>query len=223
MKLLGTSSYKTQKGESAGYLTGILYLISSDASGTDLCPGASPECRKFCLLTAGRGVMQNVIDGRMRKTRLFLDHREEFKTQLRDDIRAIVRQAARENMTPCVRLDGTSDAVAVECYDIMREFPHVQFYDYTKIASKFTRERPANYHLTFSRSETNEKTALRLLARGENVAVVFANTLPETWHGFRVINGDTNDLRFLDDKNVVVGLTAKGRARGKENGFVVHV
>jgi hypothetical protein len=35
------------------------------------------------------------------------------------------------------------------------------------------------------------------------------------------INGDENDLRFLDPKGVVVGLTAKGKAKSDTSGFVV--
>jgi len=56
--------------------------------------------------------------------------------------------------------------------------PDVQFYDYTKstrraIAHAFG-DMPANYHLTFSRSECNDRDALNVLARGGNVAVVFS-------------------------------------------------
>ena len=46
---------------------------------------------------------------------------------------------------------------------------------------------------------------------GGNVAVVFRNQLPKTWKGYEVVNGDSNDLRFLD-KGVVVGLI-EGMAR----------
>jgi hypothetical protein len=47
-----------------------------------------------------------------------------------------------------------------------------------------------------------------LLKRGFNVAMVF-DKLPETYKGFKVINGDLDDLRFLDEKNVIVGLKYK--------------
>jgi hypothetical protein len=81
---------------------------------------------------------------------------------------------------------------------------------------------PSNYSLTFSRSETNETQCLEVLKRGGNVAVVFrSKTLPTHWNGFKVINGDENDLRFLDPKGVVVGLTAKGKAKSDTSGFVV--
>ena len=55
---------------------------------------------------------------------------------------------------------------------------------------------------------------------GGNVAAVF-NKLPESWNNFTVIDGDENDLRYLDYKNVVVGLVAKGKAKKDTSGFVI--
>jgi len=52
------------------------------------------------------------------------------------------------------------------------------------------------------------------------VAVVF-DKLPETWHGFKVIDGDDDDLRYLDMGGVVIGLKAKGKAKQDTSGFVV--
>jgi hypothetical protein len=59
-----------------------------------------------------------------------------------------------------------------------------------------------------------------VLAMGGNVAVVFRNQLPKTWKGYEVVNGDSNDLRFLDKQGVVVGLIEKGMAKKDETGFV---
>jgi hypothetical protein len=87
---------------------------------------------------------------------------------------------------------------------------------FTKDAQKF----PSNYHLTFSRSEHNDKKCEMVLAMGGNVAVVFRNQLPKTWKGYEVVNGDDTDLRFLDKKGVVVGLIEKGMAKKDETGFV---
>jgi hypothetical protein len=53
------------------------------------------------------------------------------------------------------------------------------------------------------------------------MAVVFRDKLPKTFRGLRVINGDADDLRFLDPKGVVVGLKAKGKAKRDTSGFVI--
>ena len=39
--------------------------------------------------------------------------------------------------------------------------------------------------------------------------MVFRNTPPETYKGYKVINGDLHDMRFTDPKNVIVGLKEK--------------
>ena len=72
-----------------------------------------------------------------------------------------------------------------------------------------------------SRSETNENKVLPLVSKS-NVAVVFKD-VPSTYKGLKVINGDIHDLRFLDESNVIIGLTAKGKARKDKSGFVVEV
>jgi len=55
---------------------------------------------------------------------------------------------------------------------------------------------------------------------GFNVAVVFQEQ-PETYLGVKVISGDEHDLRFLDASGVVVGLTAKGKAKRDTSGFTI--
>ena len=57
-----------------------------------------------------------------------------------------------------------------------------------------------------------------------SVAVVFSTkALPKTYLGVEVFNGDETDLRFLDPKNSVIGLYAKGKAKKDKTGFVVQV
>ena len=85
--------------------------------------------------------------------------------------------------------------------------------------------RPANYHLTFSRSEANEANCRRALAAGQNVTVVFRKPpFPTKFWGYPVIDGDQNDLRFLDPAPCIVALKAKGTgARRDTTGFVLSV
>ena len=138
-----------------------------------------------------------------------------------------------------------------EKFGIMERFPNIQFYDYTKNfvrAMDHAKGRlPGNYHLTFSRSEENEARCLNVLDAGGNVAVVFGikspNSkqvakaerepdyaeqfkLPTEWMGYKVIDGDKTDLRFLDPKTrpgVVVGLRTKGNAfKDDTSGFIVR-
>lgn len=218
---------KTKKGTKEGFLTGILYLAPSDESGAiNVCAHASAGCRAACLFTAGRGAMSNVRNARIRKTLWFKNDRAAFMAQLAEDIRFLCKKAAKDGMIPAVRLNGTSD-LPWENLGIFEQFPTVQFYDYTKHFKRMFSESPAqnvpNYHLTFSRSETNDSTAQLVAQTGKNVAVVFSSkNYPATFYGLPVIDGDKNDLRFLDPRPCVVGLYAKGLAKKDASGFVVQ-
>jgi len=228
MKLLSVSNTKTRKGEAQGYLTFILHLAPGKLSGFQVCPGASKGCLSACLNTAGRGRFNPVQDARVRKTRKLFEDRAGFMGELVGDIESAERKANRGGMVPVFRLNGTSDIrwETIPCTrdgerfpNVMEAFPHLTFYDYTKLPNR--RNIPANYHLTFSRSESNENRLAGVVRRGLNVAVVFAGDLPETYRGLPVVSGDDTDLRFLDPKGCIVGLTAKGEAKGDTSGFVV--
>jgi hypothetical protein len=224
VKLLTIGNTKTTKGEAMGYLTFIMHLAPSTLSGYNTCPMASVGCASACLNTSGRGRFTTTQEARIRKTKWFFESRDSFMVQLVKDIQAAIRKATREGMTPVFRLNGTSDIrwenVSVGGFrNVMEMFPSVQFYDYTKLTNR--RDIPANYHLTFSRSEMNEIDALRMLTEHKmNVAVVF-ETLPEKWAGVKVIDGTETDLRFLDEECVIVGLVAKGKAKKDTSGFTI--
>lgn len=223
MKLLSLGNTKTVKGEKMGYQTYILHLAPARLSGYQVCPMASAGCAAACLNTAGRGRFTRTQEARIRKTRWFFEDRGAFMAQLVKDIAAAIRKSDRENMIPVIRLNGTSDLrwedqPVLGYGNVMELFSAVQFYDYTKLVNR--KDLPTNYHLTFSRSEENENNAEAMLALGFNVAAVFQK-LPATYLGVPVISGDDTDLRFLDPKGVVVGLTAKGKAKKDGSGFVV--
>ena len=215
---------KTIKGQKKGYKTAILYLAPSTQSGFQVCPMASEGCKKACLYTAGHGAFNNVQQGRINKTRWFIQERNTFMEQLTKEITNFIKNATRKGFIPCIRLNGTSD-ISWEATGIFKEFPQVQFYDYTKIykrALKYVNgQYPSNYHLTYSLNEDNYQEAFDILLKGGNISAVFRNELPQTYKGYKVINADETDLRFTDDNNVIAGLMAKGKAKKDYSGFVL--
>ena len=219
MKLLTTKNYKTEKGLAFGYSTAILHLAPFTLSGKNVCPKASNGCAKACLNTSGHGRYAMVQNARKNRTLRFFNDKTQFEMDLIADIKTVVRRAGKNGLIPTVRINGTSDLPTL-AIKTAKLFPDVQFYDYTKIAKTFEKELPKNYHLTFSRSETNEGECLELLKKGVNVAMVF-KSMPKTYKGFEVVSGDDSDLRFLDKKGVIVGLSAKGRAKHDTSGFVI--
>ena len=91
-----------------------------------------------------------------------------------------------------------------------------------KRALKFVSGKlPKNYHITYSLNEDNKKQAFDILKRGGNISVVFRKSLPTQFNGYKVVNADTNDLRFLDPYNSIAGLVAKGKAKNDFSGFVL--
>lgn len=227
MKLLsvGTNA-KTVKGDkSSEYLTAIMYLSphKNNKKQVNLCPKASVGCAAACLYTAGRGKFSNVQEARTKKSEWFISDREGFLQQLHKELLDFSRYARLRGKRPAVRLNGTSD-VLWERYVDMTLYPEIQFYDYSKWKPE-DRKPVGNYDITYSRAEdTSDAEVKRVLKKNVNMTVVFRSdvTLPTSFLGYKVINGDTTDLRFLDTKGVVVGLQAKGDAKKDTSGFVIQ-
>ena len=258
---------KTVKGQKQGYMTAVLYLQPS----SKLCPSASKGCLKACLNTAGRGGLSRVQDARRKKTQYFMTDRQGFMFQLDDEILKFINKASKRGLIPVVRLNGTSDIdwTTIEIKrkilrhgmfggfkgkyttheNIFEAFPGVQFYDYTKRLDVLRQSKLIpNYHLTFSRNESNQSDCSDAIQMGFNVAVVYSKDalkqlkhLAQGWladsEGF--IDGDAHDLRFLNlpaltfphhrskTENLsslgrIIMLSAKGKARKDQSGFAVQ-
>lgn len=225
MKLLSANNTKIKKGEKLGWKTLGLSLAPASLSGKQLCPHRSKGCELACLNTAGMGVFSNVQEARIKKSKFLIQQRETFLAALNKEIANAERTATRRGGKLAIRLNVLSDLPWQNLID-MNKFSGVQFYDYTPNPQRMIQflrgELPKNYHLTFSRKENNQAVVELIASMGGNVAVVF-DKLPDTYLGKRVIDGDDTDLRFLDDKNVVVGLKAKGKGKKDDSGFVVKV
>ena len=225
---------KTVKGETLGFLTGILYLAPATTTKWNTCSMAAiAGCDKACLYTAGRGAMSNVAQGRINKTIWFFTERNSFMQQLAKNVRSLKVKAKNKQLTLLIRLNGTSDirwetvgftdADGTEYVNIFEAFPEVQFYDYTKIANR--KDIPANYDLTFSYSgvEGFQPFVEKAQSSGMRMAVVFRKVedIPQTFRGIPVVSGDQSDVRHLDEQGVIVALYAKGKAKLDQSGFVV--
>jgi hypothetical protein len=230
MKLLTTANTKIRKGEKLGFQTFGIHLAPANLSGFNVCKDASVGCAASCLNTAGMGVFSNVQIARIEKTRLFFKDKALFLSRLFKEITAAIKSAKKKELTATFRLNLTSDLpwekIKLHGVSILELFPEATFYDYTKSPERMTAflagEMPKNYHLTFSRSETNGAIAESILKSGGNVAMVFRKSLPAQYLGADVINGDETDLRFLDGAGKIIGLVEKGKAKKDESGFVIE-
>lgn len=235
IKLLSIdTNAKTVKGQSEGYLTGILYIAPANLSGYNTCALAEKAgCINACLNTAGLGgVYSSIQNARIAKAKLFFEDRNTFMHNIVLDISSLITKASKKGFIPLVRLNGTSDIKwenvgfnfgGVDYKNIFEFFPDIQFYDYTKIPNRDN--LPDNYDLTYSYSGvlSYQKYLDIAIAKGMRIAAVFRTekNIPKRFRGMDCIPGDNTDIRHIEPKGVIVALYAKGKAKKDYSGFVI--
>ena len=226
----------------------------NDIQKLTTCP-QSAICESLCL---GETSGQNLLyggDGQFRsgprmsqylKTEAMVQHPEEFAVKLASEIELFRKNAAKEDYQATVRLNVTSDFNPDVFEALIKAFPEVMFYDYTKLN---TLSISPNHHLTYSSTGasqvvggklvfnpfSNWNAMVKKLNRGLNVAMAFTdrNDMPsfvvdgKTGQRFGVWNGDNYDARFLDPKRPdgigwIVGLTNKDRTTKPEMAAEAH-
>lgn len=195
-----------------------------NSKGENLCKFSTKECRALCLNTAGRAAFSSVQTARKYKTDFYVNHKDLFIKKLYEELEKINKKGEK-----ClVRLNVVSDVnwyqeFKSKGYDL-GVFKNIIFYAYTKDPFQIEANVLDNQHFTFSYSGGNWNWCEKFLKeKRANVAVVFKNSLPSVWRGYKVINGDLSDERVSDEKGVIVGLkykVAKGTPYQK-NKFVV--
>ena len=203
----------------------------SESRPVNVCPRASAGCESACLNSSGRGAFDSVQRARQIRHAFVLQHARHAGVLMGSEIRRAVARHGAGNVT--FRFNVVSD------YRVEFVMPGalaalqragVRVYDYTAY-SPADREPVHGYALTYSAKEpeyTPDASLVEILAAGGNVAMPFAvrkgDALPESWHGFRVIDGDVSDDRTDDPRGVVVGLRPKGAAGAADvSGFVRKV
>lgn len=210
-----------------------IYLASADLSGYNVC-AYSKYCKDNCLMGSGRNRINRLAGGndidrsRITKTRLFFANREVFMRLMCHEIGLEKKRAELIGNEFSIRINATSDLnprlFVLNGKNILDIYKNVMIYDYTKVPKHLglLKQYP-NYDITWSidGSQDNLKIGLDYMERGGRVAVVFGSeTLPKTWRGYKVIDGDLYDFRYKDG-NVVVGLKFKRTAENYVDGRFV--
>ena len=224
---MASASAKLSKNEVKSF---ILYLAAASQNnfGINICPKASIGCTKACLFTAGRGKFNNVKTARIEKTDFMLFDPAKFYKKLAAEI--MYNSTLAFDQKIAFRLNGTSD---INHYKQLKRYANLDintlpnnviFYEYTKNLNmaKSIKKEFSRVHITFSKSESNWYECIEALEHGFNVAAVF-NEVPDSYKGYKVIDGDLSDERFNDQKWVIVGLKAKGEAKNDKTGFVINI
>jgi hypothetical protein len=196
------------------------------------------ECTALCLNESGMNRMnmrnEMINEGRIKKTKLFFEERDFFTNWMISEITSAKNKAEKLGYKFSIRLNNTSD-ISPEMFklkidgkekNLMEIFPDTMFYDYTKVPSRhLLLNKYKNYDLTFSFSGENFTDCINMLDKNVRVAVVFKKNLPDTFWGRKVIDGDAYDMRYHDEKDVIVGLKYKitRKRPDKESRFVVSL
>jgi hypothetical protein len=215
------NSAKHEKAYHYNEMVYTIYLAPAKSSGYEVCPGRTAECTAACLNMSGRNIMdvgREVINGsRIKKTKLIFEEKEFITRWIIDEITAAKAKAEKQGFRFSVRLNNTSDISPEDFYitdngvrlNLLEIFSDVQFYDYSKISSRIhLMNKYDNYDITYSFNGHNWESCEIMLKNNVRVCVVF-DKVPESYMGYKVINADLYDMRYLDPTNVICGVKFK--------------
>jgi len=189
-----------------------------------LCPARwLADCAEDCLRSSGRGIQQNVIDGRQARTNLWHSDRDAFLSTLKRELHNFIRLCGRQNVVPVTRLNVLSDIPWENYLDFEDEFRTLFSYDYTKLPARLGKT-PSNYRLMFSYSKAPgfQNQVKRALEHRVPITAVFRGGLPATFLGRPVYDGDVSDIANLEQIDSIIGLRVKGhQAKRSESPFII--
>ena len=194
----------------------------------NLCVGSTRGCRAVCLTHSGRLGLSASQRAAFVRSIMWQQHRPQFQAILEHEIRKFVTSCADQ---PVVRVYGTHDGnIDDDLPGLTDTFPEVIFNDYTKIDQPVGWVRDNVYRCKSATENTTRDEFLDYASNGWNHAVPFDlgrhDPLPEFFHGIPVVDGDHDDLRFLDPDGVIVGLrykVAHGVDKSQSRGFIREV
>lgn len=127
----------------------------------DTCPGAG-ACKVYCYARKG-GYIQYAPPS-MSQTKLLnflVNDPEGFKAKLADDLKTEETKYKKKSVKLVVRWHDAGDFFSPEyldlAYRLAKEFPEVDFYAYTKMASVAMGARPSNFKTNFSGGATPDQ------------------------------------------------------------------
>ena len=158
-----------------------------------------------------------------------------FVLKLQSEIEELKTKCLEDGFKLAIRLNTVSDVLwermpYLNAPNIFEYNNDIIFYDYSKVPiDKRINRIPGNYHLTFSHSGHFDRSE-NALKNNINIAIVFyclRENCPncKSYAGnkysckpsiyemnnkiYKVLDGDINDLRFLDDGPAIIGLSYK--------------
>jgi len=231
MKLLDTTGNNTKLRKNNKDIKIRVAGLSLYPIDTRVCPYQNiAQCKTPCLSDSGFAkVYKSVNQARKAKTDFYLNDRENFIIQLKNELTNFQKLCKKQQVIPYIRLNVISD-IQWELKangSIPQSFPNINFFDYTKIAKRLGKT-PDNYELMFSYSNAPayQQSVRKALKTDVPISVVFFGNMPNRFMGKEVINGDESDIVNLSHKNKIVGLKYKsvgGKINPIDSTFIVNM
>ena len=186
--------------------------MNLSAGKDNLCVNTA-SCEDTCVThTSWRASSAGVQLARRVKTQFLVEYPREFAAVLAWDTERVLAQHPDAMARPNCNQDVAWEKVFPWLADL------ITCYDYTKRLDRVGWLH-VQYRTTYSAtSVTRPATVHRLVERGDTVTMVFPrkkHDLPSQWEGIEVVDGDVSDDRFNDPAGVIVGLSWKGKLKGK--------
>ncbi len=255
--ILATLYLAAQKNIMHAPMYGIEYDNKAiNLSKINLCKNATNGCVTACIYH--NGLFQNshfsknkIKQARIKRTFMFLVQKNEFFEKLIKEIRALERKAKKENLKLLIQLNKTSDILwekesftykEKEYENLMKFFPNVQFFDYTKYDILKNRKKvPSNYTLIYSRAGLNKGKLVEtweelktLLDNNIDIAIVCSLEIKKyllslnTYNSYKVLEVEVAEQNAFEYKKnslegyILIHEAKRGTNINKNSAFVLE-
>jgi hypothetical protein len=142
----------------------------------DTCPGAG-ACKVYCYAKKGGYVQWKASSlSQTRQLNFLLNDPEGYKAKLKSELSAAEKKFGKKGTKVVVRWHDAGDFFSPDylnlAYSIARDFPNIDFYAYTKVASVASGDKPSNFKMNFSAGATPEQEKQIDFAKTKHSTVV---------------------------------------------------
>lgn len=127
----------------------------------DTCPGAG-ACKVYCYAKKGGYVQWKASSlSQTRQLNFLLNDPDGYKAKLKAELSSAEKKFGKKDTKVVVRWHDAGDFFSPDylnlAYSIARDFPNIEFYAYTKVASVAQGDKPSNFKMNFSAGATPEQ------------------------------------------------------------------
>ena len=142
----------------------------------DTCPGAG-ACKVYCYAKKGGYVQWKASSlSQTKQLNFLLNDPSGYKAKLKSELSAAEKKFGKKGTKVVVRWHDAGDFFSPDylnlAYSIARDFPNIDFYAYTKVASVAQGDKPSNFKMNFSAGATPEQEKQIDFAKTKHSTVV---------------------------------------------------